>query len=42
MTGEYTYNQAVSKWDEVKDDEMGDAEPEKLLDNDVADSEVKA
>jgi chromosome partitioning protein len=42
MTGEYTYDQAVSKWDKVKNNEMGDAEPEKLLDDDVAGSEVNA
>jgi chromosome partitioning protein len=32
MTGDYTYDEAIAKWDSVKDDEMGDAEPEKLLD----------
>ena len=42
MTGEYTYDQAISKWDKVKDNEMGDAEPEKLLEDDIANSEVNA
>jgi chromosome partitioning protein len=40
MTGDYTYDQAIDKWDEVKDTEMGDATPEKLLDD--ATSEVNA
>lgn len=36
MTDEYSYQEAVGKWDAVKDTEMGDAEPEKLLDEDTA------
>lgn len=40
MTDDYSYHEAVRKWDEVKNDEMGDAEPEKLLDG--TDSEVSA
>lgn len=31
MTGDYTYDEAVAQWDAVKDMEMGDATPEKLL-----------
>ena len=32
MTGDYSYDEAVSQWDTVKGSEMGDATPEKLLD----------
>ena len=32
MTGTYSYDDAVTKWDEVKDQEMGDADPEAVLD----------
>jgi len=34
MTGDYSYSDALKKWDEVKDKEMGDADPENVLDND--------
>lgn len=34
MTGEYTYEDAIEHWDRVKDQEMGDADPEALLDDD--------
>jgi len=42
MTGDYSYDKAVEKWDKVKDNEMGDAEPERLLDDDTSDNEVSA
>ncbi len=32
MTGEYSYDDALERWDSVKDEEMGDAGPEELLD----------
>lgn len=35
LTGDYTYADAIEKWDDVKDDEMGDATPEGLLDGDT-------
>lgn len=41
MMNEYTYDEAVAKWDEVKHTEMGDADPEKLLDE-LPESEVSA
>ncbi|SEP28511.1 chromosome partitioning protein [Halorientalis persicus] len=42
MTGDYSYSKAVEKWDAVKDQRMGDAEPEKLLDEDSSATEVDA
>lgn len=35
MTGDYSYDEAVAQWDTVKDSEMGDATPEKLLDTKI-------
>jgi chromosome partitioning protein len=35
LTGDLSYTDAVAKWDEVKDQEMGDATPEALLDETV-------
>lgn len=32
MTGDYSYEDAVQRWDEIKDQKMGDADPEALLD----------
>lgn len=32
MTGDYSYDDAVAEWDAIKDQEMGDATPEALLD----------
>lgn len=33
MVGDYSYDEAIERWDEVKDKEMGDATPEKLLED---------
>lgn len=35
MTGDYSYEDAVARWDEVKDQKMGDADPEALLDDET-------
>lgn len=40
MVGDYSYDEAVAKWDKVKDQEMGDAEPEKLIDDADTETEV--
>lgn len=41
MTGDYSYDKAVEKWDDVKDERMGDAEPEKLLDEGDSSTEAE-
>lgn len=33
MSGEYTYQEAIELWDKIKDQKMGDADPEAVLDN---------
>jgi len=33
MVGDYSYDEAIERWDDVKDMEMGDATPEKLLED---------
>lgn len=43
MSGEFSYSDAVDVWDRVKDDEMGDATPEALADDNWArEEEVNA
>ncbi len=32
MTGDLSYDDAIDQWDQIKDQEMGDADPEALLD----------
>lgn len=33
MTGDLSYDDAIDQWDQIKDQEMGDADPEALLDD---------
>jgi chromosome partitioning protein len=40
MSGEYDYDEALAVWDDVKDQEMGDATPEVLLDEGASNEEV--
>ena len=42
MVGEYSYDEAIERWDGIKDQEMGDATPEKLLDDSEPTTEVNA
>ncbi|RQG86662.1 chromosome partitioning protein [Natrarchaeobius halalkaliphilus] len=41
MTGEYSYDDAIDRWDTVKDTEMGDADPEAVL-NDLDETRANA
>jgi chromosome partitioning protein len=40
MSGEYDYDEALAVWDDMKDQEMGDATPEVVLDDDAPGEEV--
>ncbi|MFC6977155.1 ParA family protein [Halomicroarcula sp. GCM10025709] len=42
MVGEYSYEEAIDRWDDVKDMKMGDATPEKLLEGADPTTEVDA
>lgn len=36
MVGDYSYDDAVARWDDVREMEMGDADPERVLDQEVS------